>query len=351
MLPYLSNRPPAFAFLTHYRDARDFDRIGASSFLRRYSDGEASFRQKMCSFPPLVCGEITVGFGPLRGEVVVVMRMPEEVVGPGGLRAVAEGLSVVLRRGAPVVGLGALTAPATAGGRRLLRYLPRGVTLTNANAYTAAVVRRNVEEAASVRGLGTRAQVAVVGCTGSVGAAASRLLAGDGYDLVLVGRTEERVRRRLPELAGRARVAAGLASVAGCEVVVLLTADPSARLEPGHVSSGAVVIDVAQPGNVDPAAYGLFRDRGAVVVEGGLVDIPGYRCTVDMGMPGPAVTAACVAEAYLFAREGIREHSVGWPAPEFAERLERVALRRGIRPRPLDLPLAVAPDSAPAILP
>ncbi|MGH8972255.1 MAG: hypothetical protein ACRD0C_03530 [Acidimicrobiia bacterium] len=339
MLPYLSNRPPAFAFLTHYRDARDFDRIGAASFLRRYSDGEASFRQKMCSFPPIVCGEITVGFGPLRGEVVVVMRMPEEVLGPGGPQALVDGLGVVLRRGAPVVGLGALTAPATAGGKRLLRYLPRGVTLTNANAYTAAVVRRNVEEAATVRGLGPRARVAVVGCTGSVGVAASRLLAGDGYDLVLVGRTEERVRSRLPELAGRARVAAGLDSVADSDVVVLLTADPSALLQPGHVSAQTVVIDVAQPGNVDPAAYGDFRLRGAVVVEGGLVRIPGYRCTVDMGMPGPEDTAACVAESYLFAREGIREHSVGWPAPELAERLERVARRRGIHPRPLDLGL------------
>ncbi|MGH8991415.1 MAG: hypothetical protein ACRDZ7_07805 [Acidimicrobiia bacterium] len=338
MLPYLSNRPPAFAFLTHYRDARDLDRIGAAAFLRRYSDGEASFRQKMCSFPPIVCGEITVGFGALRGEVVVVMRMPDEVLGPGGERAVADGLGVVLRRGASVVGLGALTAPATAGGRRLLRYLPPGVTLTNANAYTAAVVRRNVEEAAAVLGKGPGARVGVIGCTGSVGVPASRLLAGDGYDLVLVGRTGARVRSRLPQLAGRARVAAGLDSVADCDVVVLLTADATARLEPHHVAAGAVVIDVAQPGNVDPSAYGQFRARGAVVVEGGLVRIPGYRCTVDMGMPDPGDTAACVAESYLFAREGIREHSVGYPEPELAERLERVALRRGIHPRPLDLP-------------
>ena len=50
------------------------------------------------------------------------------------------------------------------------------------------------------------------------------------------------------------------------------------------------------------------------------------------------------------AREGIREHSVGWPPPELAERLERVALRRGIRPRPLDLPPAAAPDPAPGSL-
>ncbi len=340
MLPYLSNRPPAFAFLTHYRDDRDLDRIGASAFLRRYSDGEDSFRQKMCSFPPIVCGEITVGFGPLRGEVVVVMRMPEEVVGPGGPQAVVDGLGVVLRRGAAVVGLGALTAPATAGGRRLLRHLPRGVTLTNANAYTAAVVRRNVEEAATVSGLGRRARVAVVGCTGSVGVATSHLLAGDGYDLVLVGRTEERVRRRLPELVGRARVAGRLDSVADSHVVVLLTADPTARLQPHHVARGTTVIDVAQPGNIDPAGHGAFHLRGAVVVEGGLVRIPGYRCTVDMGMPAADVTAACVAESYLFAREGIREHSVGWPAPELAERLERVAVRRGIHPHPLDLPQA-----------
>lgn len=335
MLPYLSAQPPAFVFLTHLRDDDDLDRIGASSFLRRYSDGADDFRRKMGSLPPLVAGEISFGFSPVRGEVVVVMRQPDGLLGPGGGRAVLEGLEVALARGARVIGLGALIAPATAGGARLVRHLPAGVTLTNTNAYTAVLVQANVHEAAANLGSGTTARVAVIGCTGSVGVPASRLLADDGFPLVLVGRTAERVRRHLSDLESKVQFAAGLDSALGCDVVVLLTSDESARLTPEHVSPGAVVIDFAQPANVTPAAVAGFERQGVTVVEGGIVRVPDYWCSVDLGLADRADTTACVAEAYLFACEGIQTHSVGRPTTELARRLERAALRQGVRPQPL----------------
>lgn len=335
MLPYLSAQPPAFVFLTHLRDDDDLYRIGASSFLRRFSDGEDDFRRKMSSLPPLVAGEISFGFSPVRGEVVVVMRKPDALFGPRGGRAILEGLEVALARGARVIGLGALIAPATAGGARLLRHLPDGVTLTNTNAYTAVLVQANVHETAANLRLGTGAQVAVIGCTGSVGVPASRLLADDGFPLVLVGRTVERARRHLGDLEGKARLAAGLDSALGADVVVLLTSDESARLTPDHVSPGAVVIDFAQPANVSPAAVAAFERQEVTVVEGGIVRVPDYWCSVDLGLADRADTTACVAEAYLFAREGIQAHSVGRPTTELARRLERAALRHGVRPQPL----------------
>ncbi|MGH9011986.1 MAG: hypothetical protein ACRDYF_19380, partial [Acidimicrobiia bacterium] len=169
----------------------------------------------------------------------------------------------------------------------------------------------------------------------SVGVPASRLLADDGFPLVLVGRTVERVRRHLGHLDSKGQFAAGLDSALGSDVVVLLTSDQSARLAPDHVSPGAFVIDFAQPANVAPAAMAEFERRGVTVVEGGIVRVPDYWCSVDLGLVDPADTTACVAEAYLFAREGIQAHSVGRPTPELARRLERAALRHGVRPQPL----------------
>jgi hypothetical protein len=55
-----------------------------------------------------------------------------------------------------------------------------------------------------------------------------------------------------------------------------------------------------------------------------------------LNIPIPGATFACLAETYLMAREGMREHSVGAPAPEFALRLEQVAARHGVRPARLD---------------
>ena len=340
MLPHLRSHPPAFAFLTNLRDDRDLYRIGASRFLRRYSSNESEFHDKMCRLPPLVAGEVVVGFGPIRGEVAVVMRMPAALLGADGTRAIREGLEMAVQRGATVVGLGGMTAPATAGGQRLLRDVPTGVTLTNANAYTAAVVLHNVIEAADSLRLDRRATVAVVGCTGSVGVPTSLLLAEHGFDLILVGRTPARVRQRLPGLAGRMRCTGDLGAVHDADVVVVLTNDPSARIGPDHVGRHAVVVDVAQPANIPAPAIEAFARRGVPVVEGGIVRIPGYACTVDLGMAHPGDTAACVAETYLFAAEGIRAHSLGHPEVELARRLWRAALRRGIDVRPLGLPVA-----------
>ena len=88
-------------------------------------------------------------------------------------------------------------------------------------------------------------------------------------------------------------------------------------------SPGAVVIDFAQPANVIPAAVAAFERQGVTVLEGGIVRVPDYWCSVDLGLADPADTTACVAEAYLFAREGIQAHSVGRPTTELAQRLEQ----------------------------
>jgi hypothetical protein len=67
--------------------------------------------------------------------------------------------------GAEVVGLGALTGPATGGGLSIVRELSRKVILTNGNALTAAIVRQKVITAARSLCDPREAIVAIVGCT------------------------------------------------------------------------------------------------------------------------------------------------------------------------------------------
>lgn len=336
-MPYLSNRAPWFVFLVHPRGMDDLYRDGTVRFVRRYSDSEAEVRAKACSLPPVVVGDAVFGSSTVRGELISVMRMPETMTDAGAARAVLEGAKVALQRGARVIGLGALTAPATGGGVTLLRHLPAGVTLTNGNAYTAAIVRHNVAEAHAALGLDRRALVAVVGCTGSVGVPTSQLLAAAGFDLLLIGRSVERARHLLGELAGCATFSGDMDDVRGADIVVLLTNDGAARITPERVRAGTVVIDCAQPANVEPATHHQFRRRGITIVEGGIVRIPGFASTYDLGLADPAEAFACLAETYLLARAGIRDHSVGCPSVEAVQRMERLAQRYGVRPRPLDL--------------
>jgi fatty aldehyde-generating acyl-ACP reductase len=345
-LPYLPSRSPTFAFIVHPRDAQDIFRARSVSLLRTMSTSDADFVARVCALPPTIIGEVLFGFAPFRGELISIPCLPVEVVGARGRKEIVRAAQLAADRGAKVVGLGGLTAPATDGGSMLVDHLPAGVTVTNGNGFTAAVLRRNVLAATAALVLDRPARVAVVGCTGSVGSAVSRLLVGFGLDLVLVGRTAAKVERLLGDLAPAARLSVDLADVASADIILALTSAPAARLRPDRVRAGAVVIDAAEPANVAAEDACAWR-RHATVVRGGRVRIPGYHSTYDFGFADSGETFACLAETFLLAREGIREHSVGTPSADFAERIERVAIRHGVHPS-FSLPNGMHPERSPS---
>jgi predicted amino acid dehydrogenase len=334
---YLNSEPPWFVFLVHPRDIAELLKGPGGSLIRTYSDSDEEFVRKAMLNPPVVSDDVVFMGSAVRGEIIGIPRLPEAVVTPDGNRAVVEAVDIAVRRGARVIGLGALTAPATAGGRALLHHVPPNVTITNGNGLTAAVAYRNVREASRWRSSAHDARVAILGATGSVGYALSHLLAGDGFDLVLIGPTRERVERLFGDLLDRAVAASGVVAAADADIVVALTNDPSAILTPEALSSEATVIDLAQPCNVADDAIPRFSSYGITVVRGGVVQIPGYSCSRDFRLSSTSHTFACLAETYLLAREGIREHAVGYPSSAYATRMAEIADRHGVVSCPLEL--------------
>ncbi|HEX8347314.1 MAG TPA: hypothetical protein VF657_21635 [Actinoplanes sp.] len=334
---YIRNEPPWFAFLIHPRAIDDLFSWKGSRLLREYSDSDDEFVAKATTLEATISGEVLFGFGGMRGELIGVMRLPHQLMAPGGREAVAEAVALAVDRGAKVIGLGALTAPATAAGKGVVKQLPSGVALTTGNAYTAAVSRHNVVTAAASLGLSRPAHVAVVGATGSVGVPASHLLVREGFDVTVIGRNLGRVRATLGDLDGEAVFADSLDPVQKADVVLVLTSETSALLRPSDVRPGTIIVDVTQPQNISAATEAQFAEHGVRVLPGGLVHIDKYRSTYDFALPIRGATFACLAETYLRAREGLREHSVGAPRPEVALHMEQIARRHGVRPVPLDL--------------
>lgn len=319
-------------------------RVGAAAFLRQYSDDDDDFERKVCMFEPVVASELTFGMDTaICGELVMVMRRAEMLLTPTGRADVMEAIDLAVERGSRVIGLGGFTSVVTEGGKLVVERVPPSVTVTNGNAYTAAVVRSNVVDVVEALQLDRPARVGVVGCTGSVGVATSWMLANRGHELILVGRTIDRIKERLPGLAGEHRCVDSVAALTDADVVVLLTSSPDAQLQPAHVRPGAVVLDATEPVNIQPEALAEFEAAGATVLRSGRAHIPNYRSSSDLGPETPPPYAyACFAETYLFAREGIREHSVGLPSVAQAEAIEQVAARHGVSPRPLELDLVRA---------
>ena len=102
--------------------------------------------------------------------------------------------------GASVVGLGALTTPASGAGR-LLRDRP-GITITTGNAFTAHLT---VEAVRRLLPAAPGGHVAIVGASGSVGSCVVRLLADEPVvaDLTLVARGAARLAALADEVSAR----------------------------------------------------------------------------------------------------------------------------------------------------
>ena len=228
--------------------------------------------------------------------------------------------------GATVVGLGALTAPATGAGR-LLRERP-GVTLTTGNAFTAHLT---VEALRRLLPAAPGAHVAIVGATGSVGSCVVRLLADEplGTDLTLVARDARRLNDLADEFRSRGtgvlvRTATSMEAVREADLVLVLTSATDALIGSEHLKSGAVVLDDTQPRNTNPS---LETERPDVlVVDGGVAAVPGIDLRGDIGLPR-GLAYACLCETMLMAFSGHRGAALGAASVDHARRMRDAARR------------------------
>ena len=94
-------------------------------------------------------------------------------------------------------------------------------------------------------------------------------------------------------------------------MVVTVTSSVTPVIEPAHLRSGAIVLDVARPRNVSRQVAQARDD--VLVIEGGMVAVPGPELDFgfDFGFP-PRMAFACMAEVMILALEGRMEsYSLG----------------------------------------
>jgi predicted amino acid dehydrogenase len=110
------------------------------------------------------------------------------------------------------------------------------------------------------------------------------------------------------EAEGGARTWTTTDASAVCEadVIVTVTSSMTPVVEPAHLRSGAIVLDVARPRNVSRRVAQMRDD--VLVIEGGMVAVPGPELDFgfDFGFP-PRMAFACMAEVMILALEGRME--------------------------------------------
>jgi len=326
-----------FAFIVHPLTARDFCR--KFPFAHNWSDG---FIERIMNYiPPFKVSNVqgiesphnnTQGWFvgcPLTSRQMV--EMPEPYV----MKKIIKAGKVAEKLGAKIVGLGAFTSIVGDAGITVAQNL--NIAVTTGNSYTVATALEGTRQAAKLLGLSMeRANVVVLGATGSIGAACAQILAREARYLTLVARNEA----KLEKLAGQIFRSTGLAvkvtantksALKAADIVIAVTSAVDSLIEPEDLKIGAIVCDVARPRNVSRRVTEMRDD--VLVIEGGVVEIPGdVNFGLNFGFP-PKTAYACMAETMILALEQRYENfSLGRDLTvKQVETIEQLAKKHGFK--------------------
>lgn len=212
------------------------------------------------------------------------------------------------KMGAQILGLGAYTSVAGDAGITVAKALD--VPVTTGDSYTVGLALEALERAAEMLDINFReASAAIMGATGAIGRVCAQILAERVSKLTLVGRSQERLDMVADEIVStstgtKAEIAVADSSQAlrEAQMVITVTSALQTVIEPEDLMPGSVICDVARPRDVS-ARVASVRDD-VLVIDGGMVDVPGQvNFNFDFGFP-PGKAYACMAETMALALEG-----------------------------------------------
>lgn len=286
---------------------------------------------------PLVVGSmrgiITPAGKTAEGVVVAVPLLPDQFYSlkeKKVLKKIARAVNLAAEEGARIVGLGAFTAIPGNGGEELLGLVD--VPVTTGNTYTVEIGIEAIEYA--LNRIGKKAAdstLAVFGATGSIGRAASVILAPKFKRTILIGRNITRLEQVRKEIPADVELTTDVYRLRQADAVLTVSGAVDAPVKAEMLKPGAVVCDIARPRDVSSE---VARERGDVlVIDGGIVDVPGnFVSSVDIGLP-PCKALACMAETMILAlEERFENYTVGKKiSVEKVKEIRSMAERHGFK--------------------
>lgn len=334
----VEERPRRFAFLLHPLRLTDF--TGRFRPLRHVPEGMIRFAFR--HVPPFkvstIRGVVSATGARAEGWFLVLPLLPDDLMRapwPWTLRRLVRAGRLAERLGAEIFGLGAFTK--IVGDRGVSVNAALSIPVTTGNSYTAASAVEGALYGVDRMGHERRnVRAAVVGASGSIGAAVSHLVAREVGEVVLVARRREPLERLRERIAADLPPGLPLPSLevetdvrraaSGADLVFTITSSGDVLLDPDDLAPGSVVCDVARPRNVSDKVLEVRDD--VLVIDGGVIAVPG---PVDFGFSfgfPPGTAEACIAETMILALEGrLEPFTLGQDIP-VARVLEIAALAR-----------------------
>jgi predicted amino acid dehydrogenase len=271
-------------------------------------------------FPPLTISHITGIRSQATGNEIEgwfvacpftparMLSLPTELV----YRKIAQTGKLAKKLGARILGLGAYTSVVGDAGATIAQRMDYPVT--TGNSYTVAVaVDATLEAARRMKIPFETATAAVVGATGSIGSVCAQMLAREVKRTLLLGRrlgALKQLEHRISAGGNRTQSSTDVAKLREADIIIAVTSSLDTIIEPEHLKPGAVICDVARPRDV--SAQVVKQRRDVLVIDGGMVSVPGeVNFNFDFGFP-PGLAYACMAETMTLALEGrYEDYTIG----------------------------------------
>ena len=297
-----------FGFIIHPLCISDFCR----KFPFTQKMPEKLIKKVMEKLPPIKVSQITgirSPAGAAEGYFVAVPLLPEQILGlpvDFVLEKILRACRTAQGMGAQIVGLGAFTSVVGDKGLSIAKGLD--IPVTTGNSYTVATALEAVRRACRAAGRALEdEQIVVVGANGSIGSTCAKILAREARYLTLVSRDMERLDVLADEIMRETGLAVHTTSrpegpLKRAGIVITVSSSVDTIVFPEHLKEGAIVCDVARPRDVSAQVAKTRKD--VLVIEGGIVKVPGnVNFNFNFGLP-PGMCYACMAETMILAMEG-----------------------------------------------
>lgn len=330
----------SFAFIIHPIDpkrdvSRKFPLLGRI-LTERQIDFFSTF------FPPVYISEVEGIVSQATGKQIRgwllacpytprrMLTLPEHTV----YRKITQTGHLAERLGAQILGLGAFTSVVGDAGITIAKWLD--IPVTTGDSYTIAIAVQSIRRAAEIMDISMpNTTAAVVGATGAIGRVCAELLAGEVGRLLLIARDRTRLEDLRARLKSGARaelvISTEMSALADAQLILTVTSAMHQVIRPEHIQPGSVICDVARPRDVS-AMLAAARDD-ILVIDGGMVDIPGrVDFHFNFGFP-PGKAYACMAETIALALEGrFEDYTLGKEiSRQQVEEITSMAEKHGFR--------------------
>ncbi|OWK27028.1 MAG: hypothetical protein US76_00155 [Parcubacteria group bacterium GW2011_GWA2_38_13b] len=250
---------------------------------------------------------------PINGWIIIVPMTPHQMTENRDLarKRIIQAAYLSARKGARIMGLGGLTASFSRGGLDITEALAKSKTkigITAGRAYTSWTVTENVFTIADILGLNLeKMKVAIVGAAGSIGSACASILLKRGVKNILLidlGRKKEFLDKLIQDHknvydTSLISISHQIPDIKECDIIISATNAPEAKIRSEDLAAGSVVVDDAQPSDVDPEIVKTRDD--VLVIEGGVIHAPGINPHFNIGLKHKEDIYCCLAEIMILA--------------------------------------------------